>query len=243
VVATATSPSCSATPPSSCCCVSCDGLGGRCCGHRPSRALVASCGCSGGKPQDARAPLLTRVVPRGRAPCAGSISSKFLQGHLNYLHSHNEGLKGVDGRCLANLTWALAKLDLSADDSALTTELALTVAPFIIRTIDSSSPQVQAGLCGGERARARRTGAADAPHVARCCLAHTSGMLGPLAHAPRTSPTSGCARVHTRAGPRHDAVELREAAGCAPCCRDGPGVQDHRPAGGAGDARGRQDHV
>lgn len=73
---------------------------------------------------------------------AGSISSKFLQAHLNYLHTGNEGLKGVDGRCLANLTWALAKLDLSSDDSALTTELALTVAPFVIRSLDSSSPQV-----------------------------------------------------------------------------------------------------
>eukprot|EP00879_Flechtneria_rotunda_P003315 GHRR01003541.1.p1 GENE.GHRR01003541.1~~GHRR01003541.1.p1 ORF type:complete len:256 (+),score=45.89 GHRR01003541.1:230-997(+) len=70
-----------------------------------------------------------------------SISSKFLQGHLNFLHTHSEGLKGVDGRCLANLIWALAKLDLSTDDSALTTELALTVAPFIIRSLDSSSPQ------------------------------------------------------------------------------------------------------
>lgn len=75
-------------------------------------------------------------------PSAGSISSKFLQGHLNFLHTQNEGLKGIDGRCLANLTWALAKLDLSSDDSALTTELALMVAPFIIRTLDTSSPQV-----------------------------------------------------------------------------------------------------
>jgi hypothetical protein len=74
---------------------------------------------------------------------AGSISSKFLQAHLNYLHTQNEGLKGVDGRCLANLTWALAKLDLSSDDSALTTELALMVAPFVIRSLDSSSPQVR----------------------------------------------------------------------------------------------------
>jgi hypothetical protein len=73
---------------------------------------------------------------------AGSISSKLLQAHLNYLHTHSEGIKGVDGRCLANLTWALAKLDLSSDDSALTTELALMVAPFIIRTLDTSSPQV-----------------------------------------------------------------------------------------------------
>eukprot|EP00878_Enallax_costatus_P012598 GHUV01013157.1.p1 GENE.GHUV01013157.1~~GHUV01013157.1.p1 ORF type:complete len:745 (+),score=296.48 GHUV01013157.1:610-2844(+) len=75
-----------------------------------------------------------------------SISSKFLQGHLNFLHTHSEGLKGVDGRCLANLTWALAKLDLSNDDSALTTELALTVAPFIIRSLDSSSPQGLANM-------------------------------------------------------------------------------------------------
>jgi hypothetical protein len=59
----------------------------------------------------------------------------------------------VDGRCLANLTWALAKLDLSSDDSALTTELALMVAPFIIRTLDTSSPQV--GLsCAGKDAPA-----------------------------------------------------------------------------------------
>eukprot|EP00879_Flechtneria_rotunda_P005744 GHRR01006045.1.p1 GENE.GHRR01006045.1~~GHRR01006045.1.p1 ORF type:complete len:810 (+),score=341.24 GHRR01006045.1:739-3168(+) len=75
-----------------------------------------------------------------------SISSKFLQGHLNFLHTHSEGLKGVDGRCLANLIWALAKLDLSTDDSALTTELALTVAPFIIRSLDSSSPQGLANM-------------------------------------------------------------------------------------------------
>ncbi|WIA11940.1 hypothetical protein OEZ85_012022 [Tetradesmus obliquus] len=75
-----------------------------------------------------------------------SISSKFLQAHLNYLHTGNEGLKGVDGRCLANLTWALAKLDLSSDDSALTTELALTVAPFVIRSLDSSSPQGLANM-------------------------------------------------------------------------------------------------
>eukprot|EP00882_Tetradesmus_deserticola_P018437 GHRQ01019804.1.p1 GENE.GHRQ01019804.1~~GHRQ01019804.1.p1 ORF type:complete len:186 (-),score=46.47 GHRQ01019804.1:800-1357(-) len=75
-----------------------------------------------------------------------SISSKFLQAHLNYLHTQTEGLKGVDGRCLANLTWALAKLDLSSDDTALTTELALTVAPFVVRSLDSSSPQV--GLSG-----------------------------------------------------------------------------------------------
>jgi hypothetical protein len=78
---------------------------------------------------------------------AGSISSKLLQAHLNYVHTHSEGIKGVDGRCLANLTWALAKLDLSSDDSALTTELALMVAPFIIRTLDTSSPQV--GVCVG----------------------------------------------------------------------------------------------
>lgn len=80
-----------------------------------------------------------------RCGAAGSISSKLLQAHLNYLHTHTEGLKGVDGRCLANLTWALAKLDLSSDDSALTTELALMVAPFIIRTLDTSSPQVWFG--------------------------------------------------------------------------------------------------
>jgi hypothetical protein len=77
---------------------------------------------------------------------AGSISSKLLQAHLNYLHTHSEGIKGVDGRCLANLTWALAKLDLSSDDSALTTELALMVAPFIIRTLNTSSPQVCAAV-------------------------------------------------------------------------------------------------
>jgi hypothetical protein len=76
----------------------------------------------------------------------GSINSKFLQGHLNFLHSHEVGLK-VDGRVLANLTWALAKLDLSADDSALTTEIALTAAPFIVRTIDTSSPQVCVCVC------------------------------------------------------------------------------------------------
>lgn len=75
---------------------------------------------------------------------AGSISSKLLQAHLNFLHTHSEGIKGVDGRCLANLTWALAKLDLSSDDNALTTELALMVAPFIIRTLNTSSPQVSA---------------------------------------------------------------------------------------------------
>eukprot|EP00775_Hariotina_reticulata_P005241 gene5241-5476_t len=75
-----------------------------------------------------------------------SISSKFLQGHLSFLHNHSEGLKGVDGRCLANLTWALAKLDLSSDDSALTTELALTIAPFIIRSLDTSSPQGLANM-------------------------------------------------------------------------------------------------
>jgi hypothetical protein len=86
------------------------------------------------------------------ACCAGSISSKFLQAHLNYLHTQSEGLKGVDGRCLANLTWALAKLDLSSEDTALTTELALTVAPFVIRSLDSSSPQVCIG--GGASAMA-----------------------------------------------------------------------------------------
>lgn len=81
----------------------------------------------------------------------GSISSKFLQGHLSFLHNHSEGLKGVDGRCLANLTWALAKLDLSSDDCALTTELALTVAPFIIRSLDTSSPQVSCIKTGHAR--------------------------------------------------------------------------------------------
>lgn len=74
---------------------------------------------------------------------AGSISSQFLHGQLLYLHHHME-LKGIDSRCLANLIWALAKLDLSTDDQALTTELALNVAPFVIRSLGSSSPQVLA---------------------------------------------------------------------------------------------------
>ena len=55
-------------------------------------------------------------------------------------------MKGVDARCLANLIWALAKLDLSNDEHGLTTDLALTVAPFIIRTIHSSSPQGLANM-------------------------------------------------------------------------------------------------
>jgi hypothetical protein len=88
---------------------------------------------------------------------AGSISSKLLQAHLNYLHTHSAGIKGVDGRCLANLTWALAKLDLSSDDNALTTELALMVAPFIIRTLDTSSPQVGLRLCACRSLHAQLT--------------------------------------------------------------------------------------
>lgn len=96
-------------------------------------------------------------VPCAACLAAGSISSKLLQAHLNYLHTASEGIKGVDGRCLANLTWALAKLDLSSDDSALTTELALMVAPFIIRTLDTSSPQVrQAAAADGTGGRGCR---------------------------------------------------------------------------------------
>jgi hypothetical protein len=56
-------------------------------------------------------------------------------------------MKGVDSRCLANLVWALAKLDLSDDEhGGLTTDLALTVAPFIIRSVGSSSPQGLANM-------------------------------------------------------------------------------------------------
>jgi hypothetical protein len=108
------------------------------------------------------------------ACCAGSISSKFLQAHLNYLHTQSEGLKGVDGRCLANLTWALAKLDLSSEDTALTTELALTVAPFVIRSLDSSSPQV----CFN------RVQSGDTSSKWQLCMEHSSsGSLWSMGHA------------------------------------------------------------
>jgi hypothetical protein len=86
-------------------------------------------------------------MPLPSPPPSGSISAQFLRGHLSFLHTHADGMKGVDSRCLANLVWALAKLDLSDDEhGGLTTDLALTVAPFIIRSVGSSSPQGLANM-------------------------------------------------------------------------------------------------
>jgi hypothetical protein len=66
---------------------------------------------------------------------------------------HQADPKGVDARCLANLVWALAKLDLSSDEAALSTEIALNVAPFVLRCLGGSSPQVGAwGRPAGLRA-------------------------------------------------------------------------------------------
>ncbi|KAI8473925.1 MAG: hypothetical protein J3K34DRAFT_518636 [Monoraphidium minutum] len=74
-----------------------------------------------------------------------SISSQFMAMQLNYMQ-HGAEPRGVDSRCLANLVWALAKLDLSSDDTALSTEIAVNVAPFVLRSLRGSSPQGLANL-------------------------------------------------------------------------------------------------
>ncbi|KIY99464.1 hypothetical protein MNEG_8495 [Monoraphidium neglectum] len=74
-----------------------------------------------------------------------SISSQFLHAQLLHMQ-HQADPKGVDARCLANLVWALAKLDLSSDEAALSTEIALNVAPFVLRCLGGSSPQGLANM-------------------------------------------------------------------------------------------------
>ncbi|GBF95057.1 hypothetical protein Rsub_07558 [Raphidocelis subcapitata] len=69
-----------------------------------------------------------------------SISAQFLHAQLQYMQ-HRIEPRGADARCLANLVWALAKLDLSSDEAALSNEIALNVAPFVLRSLGSSSPQ------------------------------------------------------------------------------------------------------
>jgi hypothetical protein len=71
----------------------------------------------------------------------GSISAQFLHSQLLFMQHHVEP-RGVDARCLANLVWALAKLDLSSDEGALSSEIASNVAPFVLRCLGGSSPQV-----------------------------------------------------------------------------------------------------
>ena len=73
------------------------------------------------------------------------------------------GSGGIDGRCLANLLWALAKLDLAPADSAagggangaggaggassggggcaLSTEIAACAAPLVLRALPTFTPQ------------------------------------------------------------------------------------------------------
>ncbi len=86
----------------------------------------------------------------------GTISSKFLQAQLAFLH-HTQDVRGVDdARCLSNLVWSLVKLDLSSDAASLSNELALNVAPFVCRCLDDCSPQVcyYAGLMYGSTLQA-----------------------------------------------------------------------------------------
>ncbi|GBF91445.1 hypothetical protein Rsub_04185 [Raphidocelis subcapitata] len=74
-----------------------------------------------------------------------SISAQFMHAQLQYMQ-HRAEPRGVDARCLANLVWALAKLDLSSDEAALSTEIALNCAPFVLRSLDNSSPQGLANM-------------------------------------------------------------------------------------------------
>jgi hypothetical protein len=92
-------------------------------------------------PYPVPAPTPPRRASLLRAP-AGSISAQFLHAQLQWMQHHVEP-KGVDARCLANLVWALAKLDLSSDEAALSTEIALNAAPFVLRCLNGSSPQVR----------------------------------------------------------------------------------------------------
>ena len=50
-----------------------------------------------------------------------------------------------DSRSIANLIWALVKLGLASgpDATALGTELAAVAAPYAVRHLASSSPQVR----------------------------------------------------------------------------------------------------
>jgi hypothetical protein len=154
---------------------------------------------------------------------AGSISSKLLQAHLNYVHTHSEGIKGVDGRCLANLTWALAKLDLSSDDSALTTELALMVAPFIIRTLDTSSPQVGVGV----RCYSFLTAHGAPGHSGWCCV-NLWSVISQYSQCYKCMLPPVCC-----AGSGQYAVELCQVACSTARCGVCSCAQDHRPAGAA----------
>ena len=96
------------------------------------------------KPAPQPDPTADPLPPKRRARAPGSISAQFLHAQLMFMQHHAEP-KGVDARCLANLVWALAKLDLSSDDTALSTEIALNVAPFVLRSLGGSSPQVGEG--------------------------------------------------------------------------------------------------
>lgn len=115
----------------------------------------------------------------------------------------------MDGRCLANLTWALAKLDLSSDDSALTSELALTLAPFIVRSLGTSSPQVS---CGWLLVRPRGASAQAEPPCYSGCFSQAV-LQQRVVHA------------FLRAGPGQHALELCQAAGGARICGDSAGEQ------------------
>ena len=154
----------------------------------PASVLVAWL-CSGAAPPSASDPPPHPPAP---PPPAGSISAQFLHAQLLFLHVHAEP-KGVDGRCLANLLWALAKLDLSSDAEALSTEIALNAAPFVLRNLANSSPQAR----GARAARGVSAAAAAAAVNGAACKPARAGGAPPTPPAcpppipppPRASPT------------------------------------------------------
>jgi hypothetical protein len=139
-----------------------------------------------------------RGPSRTRPPAtAGSISAQFLHAQLQWMQHHVEP-KGVDARCLANLVWALAKLDLSSDEAALSTEIATNVAPFVLRSLGTSSPQVRARGVGGWRGGEACFRAA-APAIRAPSAPRAPARARRLPNQPHPAPSK---RTHPRPPPQ-----------------------------------------